>query len=130
MTVAGLKAKDMMTRRVVTIDEDITVAEAVRLMRSEGVTSLIVDRRDEDDAYGIMTRRDVVNKVVAEGRAPREVKVSEIMTKPLIVASKGLSLENCARLMRMTNIRRLPVFDGQKVIGIVSNTDIFDAMEV
>jgi CBS domain-containing protein len=130
MTIAGLKAKDMMTRHVVTIDEDMTVAEAVQVMRSEGVTSLIVNRRDEDDAYGIMTRRDVVNKVIAEGRDLREVKVSEIMTKPLITTSKGLSLENCARLMRMTNIRRLPIFDGQKVIGLVSNTDIFDAIEV
>ncbi len=130
MTVAGLKAKDMMTRHVVTIDEDRTVADAIRLMKNEGVTSLIVNRRDEDDAYGIMTRRDVVNKVVAEGRQPREVKVSEVMTKPLITVSKGLSLENCARLMRMSNVRRLPVFDGQKVIGVVSNTDIFDAIEV
>jgi len=130
MTVARLKAQDMMTRHVVTIDEDRTVAEAVQLMRSEGVTSLIVNRRDEDDAYGIMTRRDVVNKVIAEGKNPREVRVSEVMTKPLIMASRGLSLEHCAKLMRMANIRRLPVFDGQKVIGIVSNTDIFDAIEV
>ena len=121
------KAQDVMTKEVVTIDGSATVAEAVNKMRERKVSSLVVERRDPDDAYGILTRKDVVSKVVSAGKKLDEVKVHEIMTKPLIMVSPGLELKYCARLMAMTGIRRAPVFDGKEIIGILSNTDIFNA---
>lgn len=121
------KAQDVMTKEVVTIDGSATVAEAVNKMRERKVSSLVVERRNPDDAYGILTRKDVVSKVVSAGKKLDEVKVHEIMTKPLIMVSPGLELEYCARLMAMTGIRRAPVFDGKEIIGILSNTDIFNA---
>ena len=121
------KAQDVMTKEVITISGSASVAEAVRKMRERKVSSLIVDRRSPDDAFGIITRKDVVTKVVSPGKKLSEVKVHEIMTKPLVMMSPGLELKYCARLMAMTGIRRAPVFDGKQIIGILSNTDIFHA---
>jgi CBS domain-containing protein len=124
------KAADVMTRNVAFIDGAATVAEAIKIMRERRVSSLIVNRRTPDDAWGIITRKDVVNKIVDPGRDPDEVKVFEIMTKPLVMLSPGLALKYCARLMHATGIRRAVVFDGKDIVGILSNTDIFNAIKV
>ncbi|MGO8750463.1 MAG: CBS domain-containing protein [Thermoguttaceae bacterium] len=124
------KAGDVMHKDVVFIDGKKTVADAVRLMREKRVSSLIVNRRGVEDAYGIVTRKDVVNKVVSPGKDPAEVKVFEIMSKPLITVSPGLQLKYCARLFDAAGIRRAVVFDGKEIIGILSNTDIFNAIKV
>ena len=124
------KAGDVMHKDVAYIDGKKTVTDAVRLMREKKVSSLIVNRRSHEDAYGIVTRKDVVNKVVDPGKDPAQVKVFEIMSKPLITVSPGLALKYCARLFNATGIRRAVVFDGKEIIGILSNTDIFNAIDV
>jgi len=124
------KAADVMTREVAFIDGAATAAEAIKIMRERRVSSLVVNRRTPDDAWGIVTRKDVVNKIVDPGRNPDEVKVFEIMTKPLVMLSPGLALKYCARLMHTTGIRRAVVFDGTEIVGILSNTDIFNAIQV
>ncbi len=123
------KVSDIMTKGVVYIDGKKTVADAIKLMREKKISSLVVDRRTHEDAWGIITRKDVVAKVVDPGKDPREVKVYEIMTKPLITVSPGLALKYCARLFSHSGIRRAPVFDGKEIVGIVSNTDIFKAIQ-
>lgn len=128
--VRFMKAQDAMTKDVVYVDGSVSVADAVALMREKRVSSLIVKNRSQDDAFGIITRKDVVNKVVDPGKSPADVKVFEIMTKPLIMVSPGLALKYCARLMNASGIRRAPVFDGKKIIGMLSNTDIFNAIQV
>jgi len=124
------KAQDVMTTNVVYIDGTASVADAVRLMREKGVSSLIVNRRSQEDAWAILTRKDIVNKVVDPGKDPADVCVYEIMTKPLVMVSPGLALKYCARLMHQAGIRRAPVFDGKEIVGILSNTDIFNAIRV
>ena len=124
------KAGDVMSKDVVCIEGMATVADAVRLMRERKVSSLFVNRRGQEDAWGIVTRKDVVNKIVDPGRDPNAVKVFEIMSKPLITVSPGLALKYCARLFNASGIRRAPVFDGKDIIGILSNTDIFNAIQV
>jgi len=121
------KAQDVMTKEVATIDGNATVADAVNKMRDLKVSSLIVERRAVEDAYGIITRKDVVSKVISPGKSLGEAKVYEVMSKPLVMVSPGLELKYCARLMAMAGIRRAPVFDGKEIIGILSNTDIFHA---
>ena len=91
---------------------------------------MVVNRRGPEDTWGIMTRKDVVSNVVDPGRDPDEVHVFEIMTKPLVTISPGLELKYCARLFNQTGIRRAPVFDGKEIVGILSNTNIFFAIEV
>lgn len=121
-------AQDLMTTDVVTIDGDATVREAVDLMKQKNVRCLIVERRGPDDAYGIVTQRDVVYEITAWSRDPGEVKVHEIMTKPLVVVNKDLDIRHVARLMANVGLSRAPViFDG-KLQGIVSVSDIIAAI--
>ncbi len=117
-------AREIMTTGVVMIDGIATVAEAIAKMKQQGVRALIVDRREEADAYGIVTQRDICYKVLAEGLDPNEVKVHEIHSKPLVVVNPDLDVKYVARLMANMGLSRAPViFDG-KVQGIVSVTDI------
>ena len=124
------KAVDVMTKGVLSIEGTASVADAVKMMREKKVSSLFVNRRGQEDAWGIVTRKDVVNKVVDPGTDPTAVKVFEIMSKPLITVSPGLALKYCARLFHAAGIRRAPVFDGKDIVGILSNTDIFNAIQV
>lgn len=124
------KAADVMTKNVTYIDGSKSVADAIRLMREKKVSSLVVNRRGQEDAWGMLTRKDVVNKIVDPGKDPQKVKVFEIMSKPLMMVSPGLALKYCARLMNHAGIRRATVFDGKEIVGILSNTDIFNAIKV
>jgi CBS domain-containing protein len=118
------RAKDIMTKEVVTVDGSATVAEAVKLMKDKGVRALIVERRSEDDAYGIVTQRDIVYRVIAERRDPASVRVHEIMTKPLVVINPDLDVVYVARLLAQQKLSRAPVLFGQKLQGVVSVTDV------
>ncbi|HAL55752.1 MAG TPA: hypothetical protein DCP63_04555 [Bacteroidetes bacterium] len=129
-TVRFTAVGSIMNKTIVSINGKATVADAVKLMKERKVSSLLVNRRSQGDAWGMLTRKDVVNKVVDPGRNPKEVKVFEIMTKPLIMVSPGLAIKYCARMLHHAGIRRAPVFDGKEIIGIVSNTDIFNAIDV
>jgi CBS domain-containing protein len=124
------KAADVMTKNVVYIEGSKSAADAIKLMRDKKVSSLVVNRRGREDAWGMLTRKDVVNKIVDPGKDPREVKVFEIMSKPLIMVSPGLALKYCARMMHNSGIRRATVFDGKEIVGILSNTDIFNAIKL
>lgn len=118
------KAKDIMTTDVVSISGDATVAEAVALMKSRGVRSLVVERRNEEDAYGMITQRDIVYKVVAKGLDPNQVKVHEIMSKPLVVVNPNLDVKYVARLLANMGLSRAPVIGDHRLLGIVSLSDI------
>jgi CBS domain-containing protein len=118
-----MKAEDIMTTDVVTIRGSATVADAVKLMKEKGLRALIVDRRTENDPYGMVTETDIVYKVTAYGKDPKAVRVFEVMTKPCIVVNPELGVEYVARLFANTGIRRAPVIKG-KLLGIISVTDI------
>jgi CBS domain-containing protein len=116
-------AKDIMTDDVATIKGSATVAEAVQLMKFKQLHSLIVERRSPEDAYGIVTDTDIVNKVVAYGKDPKTAKVYEIMTKPCLVINPDLGVEYVARLFAHFGIDRAPVIQND-LLGIISDTDI------
>ena len=117
------KAIDIMTEEVAIVRGSSTVEDAVKLMKLRGVHSLIVDRRHDEDAYGIVTDTDIAYKVVAFGKDPSTVQVYEIMTKPCVVVNPNLGVEYVARLFAQTGIDRAPVIQGD-LIGIISVTDI------
>ena len=118
------RARDIMVTDVVMVDGSATVAEAVELMKAKQVRALIVERRGEEDAYGMVTQRDVAYRVVAEGRDPRAVRVYEIMSKPLVVVNPDLDVKYVARLMAQRGLSRAPVLAEQKLQGVVSISDI------
>jgi CBS domain-containing protein len=117
------KAIEIMTQEVATIKASATVAQAAKLMKLKGLHSLIVEHRDESDAYGIITDTDITKKVVAFGKDPQTVYVSEVMTKPCIVVNPDLAVEYVARLFAQTGVDRAPVIQGS-LLGIISVTDI------
>ncbi len=118
-----LKVKNIMTTDVVTIQGSATVAEAVELMKERELRDLVVEPRSEEDAYGIVTEADIVYKVAAYGKNPKDVQIHEVMTKPCIVVNPDLSVEHVARLFTNHHIRRAPVIK-KELLGVVSVTDV------
>lgn len=112
-----------MTKEVVTIRSLATVAEAIQLMQQHGWRSLIVERDNDEDAYGIITETDIVGKVTAIGNDPEHIQVSQVMTKPCIVVNPDLSVENIIKLFANHRLLRAPVIQG-KLLGIISVSDI------
>lgn len=119
-----LTARDIMQIEVATILGDATISDAAEMMRLEGVRSLLIVPRNDNDPYGIVTYSDIVSKVLAEGLNPKELTVDEIMTKPLVTVPPNLPAKYIARLFHQTRIGHVPVFDGGKLLGIVSMTDL------
>ncbi|MGF1542236.1 MAG: CBS domain-containing protein [Pleurocapsa sp.] len=118
-----MKVADIMNKKVITIRSFATVANAVKLMREHNLSSLIVDRLDESDCYGIVTKTDIIYKVAAKGFDPEQVRVCEIMTKPCIVVNPDLSVKSVAQLFANHGIRRAPIIRDQ-LLGIISTTDL------
>ena len=118
-----MKAEEIMTKDVVTVSGSATVAEAVKLMKEKGLRALVVERRSDNDPYGMITETDVIYKVAAHGKDPKEIRVYEIMTKPCIVVNPELGVEYVARLFANTRIRRAPVIKGS-LLGVISISDI------
>jgi CBS domain-containing protein len=119
--------EEVMTRGVISILESASVEEAMKMMTERHVSSLIVERENDADVYGIITRKDIISKVIGHGLDPRKIKVLEVMTKPMMTVNKKMDIMHVARLMARTDVRRFPVMEGEKIIGIVSNSDIFRA---
>lgn len=118
------KVRDIMQRDVATIDGIATVREALQRMRERGIKSLVVNRRNRGDAYGIITLYDIVNKVVTQGRPLEKTNVYEVMNKPLITVAQGLPVRYAARLMSQFDVKRALIIENGELVGIVSMQDI------
>lgn len=118
-----IKVAQIMTKNVVTVRSSATVADAVCLMKDKGIRTLIVERRHPQDAYGIVTETDIVQKVAAYGKDPKTMRVYEIMNKPCIVINPDLGVEYVARLFTQTGIHCAPVIKNE-LMGIISANDI------
>ncbi len=118
-----MKARDIMTPKVVTVSSLATVAEALELMRKNKVHELVVDHSAPDDAYGIVTDEDIVYNVIAEGEDPMAVQVYEVMLKPCVVVNPDLGVEYVAKLFANLGLRCAPVIQ-ERLLGIISVSDI------
>lgn len=119
-----LRAQDIMQVELATILDDATIAEAARLMRAEGVRSLIVEPHDQGDPLGIVSFADMVSKVIAQGLDPERVQVHQVMTKPAIVIEPTMPVQYIARLIDRTRAGHIPVVRDGRVLGMVSMTDL------
>ena len=112
--------RQVMRENVTVVDGRIDVMEAMRIMKRVGATSLIVDKRHENDEYGMVLFSDIAKQVIAKGRAPERVNAFEIMAKPVISVRPAMSIRHCARLFERCGISHAPVIENDKVVGIVS----------
>jgi CBS domain-containing protein len=119
---ATLRVADVMVKEVITIDAGLTVKEAADIMNKFEIGCVIAVRKGK--AMGILTERDLLKRVVAEGRDASKIKVKDVMTSPLVVTESDMDLGEAVRLMFKMKIKKLPVVDGKKLVGLVSLTDI------
>jgi CBS domain-containing protein len=119
---AVLKVRDLMTKNLISIETGESVIEAARLMDEKEISSVLV--KEGKEFLGIITDRDIIGRVVLKGTDPRKVRVSEVMSSPLITISEGASVEEAAEKMRNNKIRRLVVEENQKILGIIAEADM------
>lgn len=112
--------RNCMKTEVTLVDGRTDVLSALKTMKKVGATSLIVERRDENDEYGMLLFSDIARHVLAKDRAPERVNVYEIMSKPVIMVRPDMEIRYCARLFENFNISHAPVIEDDEVIGMVS----------
>lgn len=122
-----LRASDVMSRNVVYVDGMATAKQAAELMRQEKTEALIVSKRDENDAYGIVVVQDLIRAVVLTDMDATEVNVFEMMTKPVVPVPASMDIRYVVRLLIRAQMRRAPVEENGEFVGIVSlNSLILD----
>ncbi len=113
---------EIMSKEPVTVRRDATIREAAALMKQQDVGSLLVVANDRPS--GIITEKDLVNKVVAEDRRPSELRVEDVMSSPVLTVSPYQEVLEAARIMADRKIRRLAVVENGDVVGLVTEKDI------
>jgi len=118
----SLKIENVMIKDVISAEETVPVKKAVELMSLNEIGCLIVMKKEKP--VGIVTERDILKRVLFESKDPEKTKISEIMSKPLIVGKPQMELEQAANLMVEQKIKKLPITQGGKLVGLITLTDI------
>lgn len=119
-----IRVRDVMKTELDIVDGMVTVTEALKSMKFPDTRTLIVDKRHDDDEYGVVNFRDMAKKVLARDHSPNRVNIYEIMSKPVISVHPDMDIRYCTRLFDRFGLSRAPVLKNQKIIGLVSYTDI------
>lgn len=114
--------------KLTTIASELTVSDAAKIMTEKMVESIIVF--ENESVVGIITDRDILNDVVAEGLDPLKIKVSQVMRKPLITITKDATVLEAIKIMAEKNIRRLVVMDDSRPLGIIRRKQLSGVLQV
>jgi len=124
----NVNVEDIMVKKVITVDKDETVSNAVDKMNVHSIGCLIVV--SEGIAVGILTERDLLKRVLAKAKDPRETKVNEVMTQPLIYVSPDTDIDKAKAVMSRFRIKKLPVIGSEgHLVGLITVTDIANSLE-
>jgi CBS domain-containing protein len=118
----GTSIKEVMTSQVKTCEPDTTVIEAAKVMAKEDVGPVPIV--EQGRLTGIVTDRDIVVRVVAEGRDPSSTTVGEIASRDLVTVSPDDDLDAALKHLAQNQVRRIPVVEGDRLVGIVAQADI------
>ena len=121
LTMGHTLVRDIMRKSVISIDESMSVKDAATMMDDANVGSIIVTKNNSP--AGILTERDFVKRVASKD-IPLSTKVSDIMSKPLIVIGPDETVWESAEVMQKNNIHKLPVQENNTIIGIITTTDL------
>ena len=124
MSDSIVKNEDVMTQDFAIVDGLLTVAEAIEVALKKKVEVLFVDKRNENDEYGLVLMSDIAEKVLAKDRAPERVNIYEIMTKPVVSVHHYMNVRYTSRLFENLGITRAPVIVDKEILGLVSYNDI------
>lgn len=119
-----IRVRDVMKTEWDIVDGMMTVTEALKSMKYPDTCTLIVDKRHDDDEYGVVMFRDMAQKVLARDHSPDRVNIYEIMSKPVVSVHPDMDIRYCTRLFDRFGLSRAPVLEDHKIIGLVSYTDI------
>jgi len=122
--------KDVMTpkEKLISVDPIATVREAMKLMRTHSVRSIIVDKAQEDGAYGLVTFKNILQSIVAEDGDIDLLNVYDIAAIPALSVSSQLNVKYAAKMMVNSSIKRLLVVDNNELLGILTMTDIIEIL--
>ena len=116
--------REVMSQRYVRVSGTDTLAEAFPRMREADAQCMIVERRDENDEYGLVLHTDIARKVIGPDRSPERVRIYEIMSKPVLSVQPGMNIRYASRLFERFRIRVAPVVEAGEVIGVVTDLEI------
>jgi len=115
-----IRVRDVMKTAYAAIDGVATVAEAVKMMKENKTSVLVVSKRDPNDEYGLILAGDIARHVLSKDRSPGRVNVYEIMHKPVIAVHADMDIRYCSRLFAKYDLVRAIVLEGREIIGMVS----------
>jgi CBS domain-containing protein len=110
------------THGILSISPDATVYDALKLMAEKEVGALLV--MEADKVVGIISERDYARKVILHGKSSKEIHVSDIMTSKIIYVNTAQTVDECMALMTDKRVRHLPVYEGDRLVGVVSIGDL------
>ncbi|KGE05144.1 CBS domain-containing protein [Pseudohaliea rubra] len=122
--MAAKLVRDVMVTDIVTISPFSTLRDALTLMRERGVKSLVVERHDEHDAYGILTYTHILKTIIAEEGDIDLINVYDVSAKPALSVHPSLATKHVAKLMYGQNIKRVLVTENNTAVGIVTTNDL------
>ena len=130
MNIDDLSLRDVVkTFELPTIGPEASILEAIDKMTDANCFTLLVPRKGSTDAYGIVTKRDIVSKVIAEGKDPSQTKVSDCMSKPLVLLTNlSLDLRWVAKAMANSRVATIAVFEKGDFYGYVTESCILDGI--
>jgi len=114
--------ESIMSRKVRAIDVSASLHEVAKIMKKDNISTVIITK--DNDPVGIVTERDMAQKVVAEALDVKKVSAEKIMSTPLQTIELGTSIFYAQRLMQQEKFKKLPIVEGTKLVGIVTQTDI------
>lgn len=119
-----VRVRDVMKPKFDMVDGMMTVEHALKTMKHVETKSLIVQKRDDNDEYGMVLISDIARQVLALDRSPARVNIYEIMSKPVLTLDPEMDIRYAARLFDRFELSRALVVENRQVIGIVSYTDM------
>lgn len=119
-----IRTRDVMTDEFDMVDGLMTVREAVKIFDEKSARVLIINKRHEDDEFGMILLSDIAKKVIAQDRSPDRVNVYEVMAKPVISVDPNMDIRYCSRLFENFGLAHAPVIENGEVLGIVSYRSI------
>ncbi|WP_200763670.1 CBS domain-containing protein [Nitrosophilus alvini] len=120
--------KEIMKKEVATISPLASLKEALQKMKDLKVKSLVVEKVKKSDAYGIITYSDIIKAIIAEEGGIDLFNVYDIYSKPVITISEEIDVKYAAQMMIKYHVRRLLITNGEEIRGILSMSDMLDAL--